>query len=226
MDLSDMKQQPDRQITVVCFGDSNTWGWNPANLLRYPKSIRWPDVLQDRLGPSFDVISEGLSGRTIEESVERVFMNGSAALPSVLGTNAPVDILIIMLGSNDCKYTQNESLDEIVQKMDWLLSLAETTCMDVQGFVPTIILAVPPEIRDGVVNGWLNCEFDHTSVEKAKRLSALYQPLAGKHKCLFLAASGSVEISDIDGVHMSEAGHKQLAELVWNMVKEASPTHI
>ena len=97
----------DEQV-LVCFGDSNTHGsppWTGVPAPRYGPDVRWPGVLAAALGPSWRVHEEGLPGRTTvhPDPVEGGHLSGLAALPVVLGTHSPIDVLVIMLGTNDLK---------------------------------------------------------------------------------------------------------------------------
>jgi len=89
---------------ILCFGDSNTWGWNPIDKQRYSKNERWPGVVAKFLGEGFEIIEEGLNGRTTvwDDPVEGN-KNGKEHLPIMLETHRPIDLLILMLGTNDLK---------------------------------------------------------------------------------------------------------------------------
>ena len=102
--------------TVLCFGDSNTWGYSPVDGTRYPLDIRWTGVLQKSLGVDYRIIEEGLNGRTtfINED-ERPLRSGSDVLQIILESHRPLDFVIIMLGTNDLKVEFNLSVEEIAQ---------------------------------------------------------------------------------------------------------------
>ena len=101
---------------ILCFGDSNTWGYSPADGTRYPLDIRWTGVLQKSLGADYRIIEEGLNGRTtfINED-ERPLRSGSDVLQILLESHRPLDFVIIMLGTNDLKVEFNLSVEEIAQ---------------------------------------------------------------------------------------------------------------
>jgi lysophospholipase L1-like esterase len=89
---------------IVVFGDSNTWGSDPATGGRLPRARRWPNVLQRELGPDFEVIAEGLRGRTtVHDDPIEPYRSGADALPSCLMSHAPVDLVILALGCNDLR---------------------------------------------------------------------------------------------------------------------------
>lgn len=90
--------------TILCYGDSNTYGYNPVNGLRYPKDVRWTGVLQKMLGEEYEVIEEGCNGRTtVFEDAKEPWKAGLGYLRPCLNTHKPIDFVIMMLGSNDLK---------------------------------------------------------------------------------------------------------------------------
>src|SRR5262245_42246137 len=96
--------------TVVCFGDSNTWGCPPFITVaeppaRFPRALRWPHVMGRILGGDVEIVEEGLSGRTtvFDDPIEGEHKNGLRTLPAVVESHAPIDVLILMVGANDFK---------------------------------------------------------------------------------------------------------------------------
>ena len=89
--------------TIMCYGDSNTFGTNPHGG-RWRREVRWTGKLQQLLGDQYYVIEEGCGGRTTvwNDDLE-LFKNGRKSLPVALATHKPIDLVIIMLGTNDCK---------------------------------------------------------------------------------------------------------------------------
>ena len=101
---------------IVAFGDSNTWGYDPATGGRFPRAQRWPSVLQRELGPDFEVIAEGLNGRTtVHDDPIEPYRCGADALPPCLMSHAPVDLLILALGCNDLKKRFSVSAFDIAE---------------------------------------------------------------------------------------------------------------
>lgn len=89
---------------IVCFGDSNTWGYIPSKGTRYEKEIRWPGVLQAALGDGYEVLEAGISGLTTRwDNIFDPALNGSKVLDPVLLMHTPIDLVIMMLGTNDLK---------------------------------------------------------------------------------------------------------------------------
>ena len=105
--------------TVVCFGDSNTWGYVAgSDGERYPRAVRWPNQLQELLGPDWDVIAEGLNGRTA--TFERSDSEGRNGLPYLLPclhSHAPVDAVVIYLGTNDVNFMDDDRVARCVDRL-------------------------------------------------------------------------------------------------------------
>ena len=114
-----------REKSVLCFGDSNTWGYIPLTAGRLLRSERWPGILQKSLGDSYYVIEEGLNGRaTVFDEPFRDGRNARTTLLAVLESHAPLDLLIIMLGTNDLKHHLNVSAHESARGINALLQIA------------------------------------------------------------------------------------------------------
>ena len=121
------RRQPQRTLTtpvVLAFGDSNTWGATPATGERLGKSVRWPGVMAAALGSAYEVIEEGMRGRTIAfDDPEEAGRNGLVYFPPCLKSHAPVDLVVVSLGCNDCKARFAASLETIAANAGrlWML---------------------------------------------------------------------------------------------------------
>ena len=110
--------------TILCYGDSNTYGYNPVNGLRYPKDVRWTGVLQKLLGEQYAVIEEGCNGRTtVFEDIAEPWKAGLGYLKPCLNTHKPIDFVIMMLGSNDLKRMFHATAKEIADGAEQLVSI-------------------------------------------------------------------------------------------------------
>jgi lysophospholipase L1-like esterase len=135
----------DRMKTVLCYGDSITWGFNPVDGSRFPFEQRWPGVLQATLGSSFRVIEEGLSGRTVAtESWILPNRDGRSMLAPLLESHAPLDWVIILLGTNDCGPTYRRDVGEIAFGCATLLWTVQKAFAGPNGGVPHMLLVAPP----------------------------------------------------------------------------------
>ncbi len=206
-------------ITVLCYGDSNTYGYNPVNGLRYPKDVRWPGVLQKLLGDGYAVIEEGCNGRTtVFEDVEEPWKAGVGYLRPCLNTHKPIDFVIMMLGSNDLKRMFHASAQEIADGAEALVKIIKQFTKEKQGFVPKVILVSPPEIGKDIAASEFARSFDEDAIIRSKKLPTLYEKIAKKYECIFFDAAKVVEASEVDSLHLMPEAHKKLAEAFYNCI--------
>lgn len=211
-------------VSVVCFGDSLTWGFNPIDKSRYGHDVRWTRRLQLELGPEFYVVEAGVNGRTtvFEDSV-RGDKNGLAHLATVRKTHMPIDVLIIMLGSNDLQDRFSMSADAIGLAMGRLLFAATSTTDDVEGRAPKVLLVSPPPLGD-----FTGLEFEglysnaHGGVQ-SRRLAGVYSLLADKYGTAFFDAGSVISPSPIDAVHFDAAPQADLAKALADEVRTLAP---
>lgn len=202
-------------MKILCFGDSNTFGYIPGGAGRYNKRTRWPGLLKRALGESCQVVEEGVCGRTT--AFEDKTCSGRCGLDDIrmdMELYHPVDMLIIMLGTNDCKTQFQASAGEIAAGLEQVLNRAEESVSEP---FQTLVIA-PACLKAVVANGDFGSEFDMISVGTSKELAAEFEKIAGKHGCLFLDASKVTAVSDVDGVHLDEAGHEALAKAVHDRI--------
>ena len=139
------------RITVLCYGDSNTYGYDPVTHGRYPYEKRWTTLLGEMLGSRYEVISEGLNGRTTAyDRPGAAWKNGMSSFTACLGTHKPVDYVIIMLGTNDCDVELGLSAEDIADGMESLVRTVEEETPALQGYVPEIIIAAPAAIQGDI----------------------------------------------------------------------------
>lgn len=201
---------------ILCFGDSNTYGLVPGTFSgkggeRYGWGIRWTSILAEELREEgCHVIEEGLCGRTtVFEDPLRDGRRGTEMLPLLLETHAPVDLIILMLGTNDCKIMNDASAEVIGMGVERLLGQICRKSPESK-----VLLMSPIALGDGVWEDGYDPEFNEESVETSKRLPAIYKQIAAKWNISFLAASEYALPSEIDREHMDEEGHRRLAEAV------------
>ena len=210
--------------TILCFGDSNTWGWNAAridangNPARFDFDTRWPGILQRELGPGFRVVEEALNGRTTAFDDPLFPMrNGLAVLPMLLETHAPIDLLVIMLGGNDTKRMYNMSPGEIAFALDLLVGAASVRYAG--GEPPKVLIIAPPHNPEGIATGKFGFVFGDEAASKSRALAREYEITARNRGCFFLDAhEAGAAIDGEDQVHMSESGHAALGKAVTRKV--------
>lgn len=199
--------------TILCFGDSNTHGYNAQTGGRFGTNERWTCLLSQLLGDAYLVREEGLSGRTTSFE-DPIFegLNGCALIHPCLLTHEPVSLVIIMLGTNDVKARFNATPENIARGMERLIYKAITT-RDVFPEKPNILLIAPPPIEDGYYTTEIGGEMGIGCVEKSKALAPLYADVANRLGCHFLDA-GSIDgicMNPFDHMHLTAESHRLLA---------------
>ena len=213
------------KYTVVCFGDSLTWGWNPNDFTRFPEDVRWPGVLQDRLGSDYKIIEEGQTSRTINcDDPAEGEKNGLKYIIPCMESHAPFDLLIIMLGTNDVK--QKFSLNSL-NIMGEMRTFLEKVCSYIHfkqnDSIKTLLIA-PPHLGDNIEKSWLGEMFDlHNGVKKSKELGKCYRILADQHHIEFMDASKYVKASEFDSIHLDAENQIKLGEAIAEKVKSILP---
>jgi len=210
---------------IVCLGDSNTHGYcaDPKDCadggIRFNESERWTRLLQEKLGEDFLVVEEGLSGRT---TVFRdPLTEGLAALDYVtpcLKSHEPVDLLIIMLGTNDTKDRFGVNAECIALGMARLVKKAKDTDCWKDGRSNILVIA-PPAIGSEMLTSPIAGVMGKDCVEKSRELAREYRiqcELLGVH---FLdAGEAGCEFNQVDYMHLTRKGHGTLAEKLAELV--------
>ena len=172
--------------TVLCYGDSNTYGYIPGTHGRYDSETRWTGVLSRLLGDDYRVIEEGLSGRTAgRDNAEEGWKNGFDYLRPCLLSHMPLDCLVIMLGTNDCKLYMNQSPEMIRDSMIRLAQEAESVFAE-KSADTRIVICSPVPIDDAVVSS--------------------------EYGTAFFDAGQVTEVSPVDCEHLTPEGHRAIAE--------------
>ena len=197
---------------ILCFGDSNTYGLRPDNGDRYSSDDRWTGILTKKLGTNdYRIVEEGLCGRTtVFEDSTRIGRNGSLYLPVFLESHYPIDTVVLMLGTNDCKTIYNASATVIGRGIEILLKQIRAYKSDME-----IILISPIHLGERVWMKQYDPEFNENSVVTSKELKAVFQKLAEEYDCKFLAASDVAKPSELDQEHMDAEGHRLLAGAIF-----------
>lgn len=197
---------------ILCFGDSNTYGLIPETGGRYEFEERWSGILSARLEKEgYRIIEEGLCGRTtVFEDELRAGRRGAELLPVLLESHNPIDRVILMLGTNDCKTVYGASAEVIGKGIEKLIAQIESADKNIK-----ILLISPIWLGEKVWEEGYDTEFNEKSVETSKKLKKVYEKIAKAHKCDFLAASDYVRASEADREHLSREAHKILADVIY-----------
>lgn len=196
---------------ILCFGDSNTWGYDPATQERFDEATRWTGVLQAALGRDFAVIEEGLNGRTTvwNDPIEG-HKNGHDYLVPCLESHRPLDLVVLMLGTNDLKRRFSLSAYDIAQGVAVLLRAVSYSGAGRDGQPPRVLLLAPPptaRLSDFA-------EMFEGAGPKSLLLGQHYRVVAEQGHAAFLDTATVVRTSDIDGIHLEAAEHAKLGRAV------------
>jgi lysophospholipase L1-like esterase len=205
---------------LMCFGDSNTWGYSPESKERFPRDARWTGVLQKALGPDYSVVEEGQNGRTTvwEDPVEG-HSSGIASLPTCLESHYPLDLVIIMLGTNDLKMRYAVSPMDIGWSARRLVTAVQKCEWGPGGRAPLVLLVAPPPLAKLTEYA----ELFEGGAPKSRLLAGRYAEIAAERACAFLDAGKIVRTSDLDGIHFESAEHRKLGEAMAREVKRLLP---
>lgn len=201
------------QIRILCYGDSNTWGHIPLTGERYSKDIRWTGVLQKMLGDGYIVIEDGLQGRTTDlddPRPERPGKNGKDSLMPSLQSNNPLDIVVLMLGTNDLKTVFDRTTDEIAESVKGLIEIIKRSSIP-NVLIETIVILLSPPLVDESKKD-ISEKYFGAGI-KSKELAQKYEKAAQEFGCGFLdvAQYGSV---GADGVHLDADSHKVIGAAI------------
>ncbi|MCV0429421.1 MAG: SGNH/GDSL hydrolase family protein [Roseibium sp.] len=207
-------------MSVVCFGDSLTWGFNPVDMSRYGHDVRWTRLLQKDLGSEFYVIEEGVNGRTtVFEDPVKGDKNGLEHLFTVRKTHMPIDILIIMLGTNDLQERFAMNAETIAIAMGRLLYLATNPTEDVEGMAPKVLLMSPPPLAD-LTGTPFELQFSGRSREESTKLAECYRRKAEEYGVAFFDTGSVISSSPVDAIHFDAAPQVDLARAVASEVRK------
>ncbi|MDJ0512587.1 MAG: SGNH/GDSL hydrolase family protein [Methyloceanibacter sp.] len=203
--------------TILCFGDSITWGYNPKDATRYAPEDRWPRALESALQGRVRVIEEGLNARTIAtDDLARPFRNGMAMLPPLLESHAPIDIVVIMLGTNDSAPCYGLTAGRIGMNATVMVRAINGSEAGPGGVAPKTMLVAPPPL------GSLNPEMSlmYSGGQGTSRgLAAAYETVAKRFGAAYLNAADVVKVSAVDGVHLDPEAQRALGAAVGQVVE-------
>lgn len=203
---------------IVCFGDSNTWGYDAVTDGRFPEEVRWTGQLQKILGDDYTIIEEGLCGRTtVFEDPLNEGLNGLLYLYPCLMSHAVMDYLIIMLGTNDCKERFSATPKNIADGIKQLVIKAKQA--EVWRAEPKILIIAPGPVEKECEQSPVGGEMGKCS-EKSEKLAKELQLCAETFGCSFLDTSEFVTMNNIDFMHLDEESHGKLAQRLAEIIKE------
>ncbi|MCQ0986274.1 SGNH/GDSL hydrolase family protein [Jiella marina] len=199
--------------TILAYGDSLTWGYNPETGLRHDFFDRWPNVVAKALGHGVRVISEALNGRTTAFDDHTVVpeRNGVKILPTVLASHQPLDLVVIMLGTNDLKrHTGGGRVFESRQGLESLVEIVQTFPYQRGYEPPKLLLVAPPHFCETTEPDFALL-FGH-AVEESIHFRSAVTKVAEEYGCAMFDASEVCETSPLDGIHLDAENTRRLGE--------------
>lgn len=225
---------------IMVFGDSNTWSYQPFAVMtadyqprsvmtpssRYAPDVRWTGILSKALGADYEIIEEGLNCRTTDLDnpdcgLSAASFNGAAYLPGAISSQMPLDLVVIMLGTEDTCPGFERSTQEIAKAILKLANIVKTTTGVISSYPAAKVLVVSPVPLGHIAPSWFGI-FDLSSVDKSRALAGVLGPMAAAAKIPFFDASGVVGAADgFDGIHLSPETHRKLGKALMQPVKDA-----
>lgn len=199
---------------ILCFGDSNTYGYIPNNGARYDKNTRWTGVLSLLSHGKFKIIEGGCNNRTAfaANPAGKIF-TGHEILPELLTDD--FDAVVLAIGINDTQFLYNLSSIEIASGVEKLINIVKVKSPQAK-----ILLVAPSILTEDVLNGNFACLFDRTSIEKSRQLPLLYQKIAEKQNIEFLDLNSVAKTSSLDGLHYAPEQHLKIAQVIFTILSE------
>lgn len=198
--------------TVMCFGDSNTYGAIPTlartGRHRFAPERRWPGVMRKQLGAGWEVLEEGHPGRTTvhEDPIEGPHKSGIKSLPVCLETHMPLDAIVLALGTNDLKHRFSLTPNDVADSVEVLVRFIQRSEASHGGDAPKVLVVAPPPLLEV---DWFGQMF-LGGAEKSKHLGRLFREAAQRSGAAYFDAGEVIESSTVDGIHFDSDAHRVL----------------
>ena len=198
---------------VLCFGDSNTFGYIAGSGERYSKEVRWTALLGDLLGNEYKVFEGGCNNRACfvqHQDGEKFIGKEFIKKYSKYG----IDLVVSAIGTNDLQKFYNPSVEDLEAGFEGYIDVIRSN------FDAKILVVAPSVIKSNVLGCYFNYFFDEVSVEKSKHLADIWKRVADKKRCYYVDFRDKVNVSEVDGLHYDEESHKVIAEELAKAVRE------
>jgi lysophospholipase L1-like esterase len=205
---------------ILCFGDSNTWGANPKDGTRHAADVRWTGVLQRELGDDYQIIEEGYNGRTtVFDDMVEGRLSGIRYFAPCLDSQSPLDLIILMLGTNDLKARFGVEAGTIAYGFYRYLNALQITPM--AGNKPKVLIVSPILIDEAYKKNSLFYDmFGEEAHGRSERFANAYEDFANDAGVYYMNAAEYATASQYDGVHMEAAEHEKLGKAFATKAKE------
>ena len=196
---------------ILCFGDSNTFGFNPKNGKRFDEKTRWTGILKSKLKDLYIVKEAGCNNRTaFKDNPAGEDFTGYKALRKYLTND--IDILILSIGLNDLQKIYKTSKEEYKHGISNLIKIAKEINPKIE-----ILLTSPSLINENILQSYFAQLFDKNAIENSKDLYSIYKEIATENSCIFIDLEQISRTSKYDGLHYDEDGHKKIGEEIANI---------
>ena len=198
---------------ILCYGDSNTFGFNAKDASRYDENTRWTALLQKNLGTEYKVINEGMPNRTgFVDNPAGALFSSQKHFPETLLKIDSVYVLILAIGTNDLMFKYNITFDTVEKGLNNLIKTAKEKTEN--------IIIIPPTImNENVLKGSFSSMFDESSIIKSKEAGKIFKQIAAKNNCRYFDINEFAMPSDLDGLHYDEKSHKLIADKLTDVIR-------
>jgi lysophospholipase L1-like esterase len=206
---------------ILCYGDSNTFGFDAESGDRFPEDVRWPAVMAARLGGGVTVIEEGFNGRTIHDwAPSGNPLNGTSYLLPCIERHNPLDLIIFYLGINDLFLPGGMTVRRICRALENLILTARGLSKNENGLTARILIIAPPPVNPEM----RGASYYGAEIAESRRFAGEYRKVSEVNNCSFIDAGSVVEPITLDGVHLDSVRHRRLGAHVAAFVKALGPS--
>lgn len=197
---------------VLCFGDSNIYGFNPQDGSRFPENIRWTGRLKNIASFKYEIIEAGGNNRTAFcDNPQGINFTGYKAVEKYFENH--YDLIILAIGVNDIQKIYNISVEDFEKGLENFVKLVKNSFPSSK-----ILLISPSSLKKVILKSYFGTLFDENSIEKSLKLSEIYKKVAKILNCEFLDLNNVTEASDIDGLHYTEEQHEKISQAVFEKI--------
>ena len=199
---------------IFCYGDSNTFGYNPADCSRFDENTRWTGLLQKNLGVEYIVINDGVCDRTgFVNNPKGLLYSAQRHLPKIITEMEDVNLFILALGTNDFQSEYNIDFNTVEKGLVTLINLAKEKSKQ-------IIIISPVILSERVLKGNFSYQFNRAGIEKSKKAGKIYSRVAKANGCAYFDINKFVKPSDADGLHYDANAHKIIAKTLADFIRQ------
>ena len=199
-------------MIILCYGDSNTFGFNTWDCSRFDEETRWTKLLNKNLGDKYKVIEEGACNRTgFVDNDDGELYSAQKHFPKILNMYEQLDFIVLSIGTNDFQYKYNIEMETVETGLEKLISSAKQKTNN--------LIIIPPVILDtNILNGPFKIYFNESSIKKSKIAGDIYKKVSQKYACTIFDINDFTLPSSIDGLHYDEESHKIIANKLSDLI--------